>query len=442
MQLVVRICLLCFTALLVAFLFFSDHIILSVLILLLLVAQTVSLINYTNHTNRKIAYFFDAIKNEDFTLRFPEKLSLKSLEELNHSLNMLNTMIQDIHIKKQIQEQYYQEIIRQSDIGIMTINKKGHILFANKKIEELLSYRPLNHIKQLNQVDPNLYELFSKLMPFERKLVQLSNEREKKQLALKSTALALNKEELLLVVAQDIHQELDEKETDSWVRLIRVLTHEIMNTITPITSISESILKYYKSENEPVSLQDFNKDHIKNTVRGLEVIKEQGGDLMLFVESYRSFLNLPPPDKALVPAQKIMNKVKVLLEQESKNGSITIETIINPEEIELFIDEKQISQVLVNLGKNAAQSLGEQENGLIKITTGTNSKGVKYIEVWDNGPGISPELIDEIFVPFFTTKKSGTGIGLSLSRQIMHLHGGNLIVHSVQPEYTSFVLSF
>lgn len=442
LQLVLRICLLCFTALLVAFLFFSDHIILSVLILLLLVAQTVSLINYTNHTNRKIAYFFDAIKNEDFTLRFPEKLSLKSLEELNHSLNMLNTMIQDIHIKKQIQEQYYQEIIRQSDIGIMTINKKGHILFANKKIEELLSYRPLNHIKQLNQVDPDLYELFSKLMPFERKLVQLSNEREKKQLALKSTALALNKEELLLVVAQDIHQELDEKETDSWVRLIRVLTHEIMNTITPITSISESILKYYKSENEPVSLQDFNKDHIKNTVRGLEVIKEQGGDLMLFVESYRSFLNLPPPDKALVPAQKIMNKVKVLLEQESKNGRITIETIINPEEIELFIDEKQISQVLVNLGKNAAQSLGEQENGLIKITTATNSKGVKYIEVWDNGPGISPELIDEIFVPFFTTKKSGTGIGLSLSRQIMHLHGGNLIVHSVQPEYTSFVLSF
>ncbi|WP_299159049.1 ATP-binding protein [uncultured Eudoraea sp.] len=437
-----RICLLCFTALLVAFLFFSDYIILSVLILLLLVAQTVSLINYTNHTNRKIAYFFDAIKNEDFTLRFPEKLSLKSLEELNHSLNMLNTMIQDIHIKKQIQEQYYQEIIRQSDIGIMTINKKGHILFANKKIEELLSYRPLNHIKQLNQVDPDLYELFSKLMPFERKLVQLSNEREKKQLALKSTALALNKEELLLVVAQDIHQELDEKETDSWVRLIRVLTHEIMNTITPITSISESILKYYKSENEPISLQDFNKDHIKNTVRGLEVIKEQGGDLMLFVESYRSFLNLPPPDKTLVPAQKIMNKVKVLLEQESKNGRITIETIINPEEIELFIDEKQISQVLVNLGKNAAQSLGEQENGLIKITTATNSKGVKYIEVWDNGPGISPELIDEIFVPFFTTKKSGTGIGLSLSRQIMHLHGGNLIVHSVQPEYTSFVLSF
>lgn len=442
LQLAVRICFICITALLVAFLFFSEFYILAGLALLLLLVQTMALINYTNHTNRKIAYFFDAIKNEDFTLRFPEKLSLKSLEELNHSLNMLNNMIQDIHIKKQIQEQYYQEIIRQSDIGIMTINKKGHILFANKKVEELLSYRPLNHIKQLTQVDPDLYNLFSNLKPFERKLVQLSNEREKKQLAIKSTALTLNKDELLLIVVQDIHQELDEKETDSWVRLIRVLTHEIMNTITPITSISESILKYYKSENELLSLQDFDEDHIKNTVRGLEVIKEQGGDLMQFVQSYRSFLNLPPPDKTLIPAKKMMDKVKVLLEQGNQNGSIKIETVIDPEEMELYVDEKQISQVLINLGKNAAQSLGNQKNGIIKITTSTDKKGRKYIEVWDNGPGIPPELIDEIFVPFFTTKNSGTGIGLSLSRQIMHLHGGNLNVHSVQCDYTAFELSF
>jgi nitrogen fixation/metabolism regulation signal transduction histidine kinase len=442
LQLVVRICLLCLTALLVAFLFFSDNYILSVLALMLLIVQTVLLINYTNHTNRKIAYFFDAIKNEDFTLRFPEKLSLKSLEELNHSLNMLNSMIQDIHIKKQIQEQYYQEIIKQADIGIMTINKKGHILFANKKIEELLCYRPLNHIKQLTQVDPELYKLFALLKPFERKLVQLSNEREKKQLALKSTALSLNKEELLLVVAQDIHQELDEKETDSWVRLIRVLTHEIMNTITPITSISESILKYFKPDNNLINVNDIDENRIKNTVRGLEVIQEQGGDLMQFVQSYRSFLSLPPPDRALIPAQKMMDKVKVLLEQERQNGSLSIETIVSPKEIEFFIDEKQISQVLVNLGKNAAQSLGQKENGLIKLTAGTDAKGSKYIEVWDNGPGIPPELIEEIFVPFFTTKNAGTGIGLSLSKQIMHLHGGNLQVHSIPSEYTSFVLTF
>ena len=130
------------------------------------------------------------------------------------------------------------------------------------------------------------------------------------------------------------------------------------------------------------------------------------------------------------------------MEQEGQNGSLSIETIVNPKEIEFFIDEKQISQVLVNLGKNAAQSLGQQENGLIKITAGTDAKGSKYIEVWDNGPGIPPELIEEIFVPFFTTKNAGTGIGLSLSKQIMHLHGGNLQVHSMPSEHTSFVLTF
>jgi nitrogen fixation/metabolism regulation signal transduction histidine kinase len=248
-QLIFRIILLSITAIGMAFFYFQESYILSGFLLIILVLQTYFLIQYINQTNRKIAYFFDAIKNEDFTLRFPEKLSVKSLEELNHSLNMLNAMIQDIHLKKQAQEQYYQEIIKQADIGILTFNKKGHILFANRKIEELFDYTPLNHIKQLSQVDAKLYALFAELKPFERKLIQLTNEREKQQIALKSTTTTMNNEELILVVAQDIHQELDEKETDSWVRLIRVLTHEIMNTITPITSISESVLKYYQTNN-------------------------------------------------------------------------------------------------------------------------------------------------------------------------------------------------
>ena len=440
LQLVLRIVLLSITAVGMAFFYFKGHYIISGLLLSTLILQTYSLINYVNHTNRKIAYFFEAIKNEDFTLRFPEKLSVKSLKELNHSLNMLNVMIQDIHIRKLAQEQYYQEIIKQADIGIMTFNKKGHILFANPKIEELLNYTPLNHIKQLAQVDTKLYELFSDLKPFERKLVQLTNEREKKQIALKSTATTLNKEELLLVVAQDIHQELDEKETDSWVRLIRVLTHEIMNTITPITSISESILKYYKTEDTILPLKEINDEHIQNTIKGLEVIKDQGGDLMKFVQSYRSFLSLPKPDKTLVSAQKLLDRIKILMTQENKNSDITFEVTTNPIDLELFVDEKQISQILINLSKNAFQSLGEQKNGSIKIMAGTNQQSKKFICVWDNGPGIPPELIDEIFVPFFTTKNTGSGIGLSLSKQIMHLHGGNMSVLS--RENTRFMLTF
>ena len=440
LQLILRIIFITATSLVVAFFFFKAQYIPLFLLVAVLIGQTVSLINYVNHTNRKIAYFFDAIKNEDFTLRFPEKLSIKSLEELNHSLNMLNSMIQEIHLKKQAQEQYYQEIIKQADIGILTFNKKGHILFANPKIEELFNYTPLNHIKQLKQVDEELYTHFSNLKPFERKLVQLTNEREKKQIALKSTAISLNKEEFVLVVAQDIHQELDEKETDSWVRLIRVMTHEIMNTITPITSISESILKYYKTEEGVLPKPVFEGDRIENTIKGLTVIKEQGIDLMEFVQSYRSFLSLPKPEKELVLAQRLLEKVKVLMSPENQTNTISFEVASYPNDLELYIDEKQISQILINLSKNALQSLEGQDSGAIKITAGINRAGKKFIEVRDNGPGIPPTLIDEIFVPFFTTKNTGTGIGLSLSKQIMHLHGGSIQVES--HENTIFTLGF
>ncbi|MGB5274359.1 MAG: PAS domain-containing protein, partial [Flavobacteriaceae bacterium] len=176
LQLVFRIVMLSVTALGLAFFFFDQLYVWAGLLLFLMILQAVFLINYVNQTNRKIAYFFDAIKNEDFTLRFPEKLSVKSLEELNHSLNTLNDMIQEIHIKKQTQEQYYQEIMKQADIGILTFNQKGHIIYSNPTVERLLQYRPLNHIKQLSQVEEKLYALFECLRPYDRKLFQLDNE--------------------------------------------------------------------------------------------------------------------------------------------------------------------------------------------------------------------------------------------------------------------------
>jgi len=439
-QLVLRILFICLNALVIAFSFFNEQYILCGVMFLILVWQTYYLISYVNQTNRKIAYFFDAIKNEDFTLRFPEKLSMRSLEELNHSLNMLNEMIQDIHLKKQAQEQYYQEILRQADMGVFTINLKGHILYANPTVQNLLNYWPLNHIKQLAQVDLNLYDLFAKLEPFESRVFELGNERGKRLLALKCTSISIENETLLLVIAHDIHKELDEKETDSWVKLIRVLTHEIMNTITPITSISESILNYFRKGDSIVPINEFTDHEIKNTVKGLEVIKEQGKDLMSFVQSYRKFLSVPEPDKEIISANKLLDKVRVLLESQKEDNNVAIEIIIEPQDIELFIDEKQITQVLLNLGKNAMQSLGNNEQGMIRFIAGTNDMGKKIVQVWDNGPGIPIELLDEIFVPFFTTKKTGTGIGLSLSKQIMRLHGGSIGVAS--RENTLFTLTF
>ncbi len=407
-----------------------------------LITQVYFLIAFINSTNRKIAYFFDAIRNEDFTLRFPEKVAIKSFKELNQSLNRVNGLIQEVHLQLQIREQYYQEILKQASIGIMTFNEKGHILFSNPTLEKLLNYTPLNHIKQLAQVDEKLYQVFKSFRPFERKLFQLTNEREQIQLALKSTPLTLDGKSLILVVVQDIHEELDEKETESWVRLIRVLTHEIMNTITPIASISDSIIKYYRKNNKIVPLQDLDESQIKNTLKGLEVIKEQGGNLMDFVQSYRSLLNVPEPNKTIVSGKGLLEKIDVLMSARLEEGQTDFKLICNPEDLEFFIDEKQITQVLINLVKNALQSVNESDEGSVKMIAGMDNNGIKFIEIKDNGPGIPLDLIDEIFVPFFTTKNEGTGIGLSLSKQVMQLHGGSLKVRSIPNQETVFRLAF
>jgi len=438
-QLILRVIFLTLSAIGVAFSMSYKWYFAMALFVLILVVQVFTLITFINRTNRKIAYFFDAIKNEDFTLRFPEGVTIESFKELNKSLNRVNGLIQQVHMQLQIREQYYQEILKQASIGIMTYNEKGHILFANPTLEKLLDYTPLNHIKQLKQVDENLYQIFKNFNPFERKLFQLSNEREQIQLALKSTPLMLNGQSLQLVVVQDIHKELDEKETESWVRLIRVLTHEIMNTITPIASISDSIIKYYRKGDKITPMKELEEVQIKNTLKGLEVIKEQGGDLMDFVQSYRSLLHVPEPNKSLVKGKDLLEKIDVLMSARLVDGEATV---CHPEDLEFYIDEKQISQVLINLGKNALQAVESTNAGKVQMIAGIDENGSKFIDIRDNGPGIPPEVMDEIFVPFFTTKSEGTGIGLSLSKRVMQLHGGSIQVRSVPDSETVFRLTF
>jgi len=441
-QLIFRVIFLTIAAIAMAFALSHQWYFVVGLCAFILVALVFSLITFINRTNRKIAYFFDAIKNEDFTLRFPEGVTIESFKELNKSLNRVNGLIQEVHLQLQIREQYYQEILKQASIGIMTFNDKGHILFANPTLEHLLDYTPLNHIKQLKQVDEKLYQVFKDFKPFQRKLFQLSNEREQTQLALKCTPLRLDGQSLLLVVVQDIRKELDEKETESWVRLIRVLTHEIMNTITPIASISDSIIKYYRKGDKITPLEALEESQIKNTLKGLEVIKEQGGDLMDFVQSYRSLLHVPDPNKTLVKGKDLLEKIDILMSARLIEGESEFNTLCHPEDLEFYIDEKQISQILINLGKNGLQSVESDQGGKVQMIAGIDENGAKYIDVIDNGPGIPPELMDEIFVPFFTTKSEGTGIGLSLSKRVMQLHGGGIQVRSTPHKETVFRLTF
>lgn len=443
-RIILRIIVIALTALGLAFSFVYLPLYLTALPFVFLVLQCVWLIQSIDRKNQKVSLFFDSIKNEDFSLKYPEDAPEKSFRGLYKRMNEVNQQIQQIFKENRAREAYFQEVLKQVEVGILCYDPNGHVLFANPMVKRLLNCDPLNHIRKLESTSQPLFELLATQEPFGRKLIEISNEREVIQLSLKSSIFHSTEGTIYLLTVQDIRNELDEKETDSWSKLIKVMTHEIMNTVTPITSISAAILSNFKVGEQLVPVQELNEKRVANTVKGLEVISEQGKDLMNFVQSYRSFLSLTEPERETVSPQELFERVRLLFAQELADHQIELRTQFSPQEMELFLDKKQIMQVLVNLCKNAVQALqaSDQESKQIQLTAGIDPAGKKYLEVRDNGPGIDPKLIEHIFVPFFTTKNTGTGIGLSLSKQILRLHDGSLKVYSVPGERTVFLLSF
>jgi len=280
------------------------------------------------------------------------------------------------------------------------------------------------------------------MKPSERRLIAITTEQGEIQLSLKATSFKKNDNELVILSIQDIKNELDEKEVESWMKLIRVLMHEIMNSITPITSLSESLSHIYSLEGNPVLPEQVTSKAIATTLQGLNVIKEQGRGLMSFVESYRKLTRVPEPEKKLFKVAELMSRVKVLYNSLEKSDRIGLSFSLKDSEFEIYADQNLISQVLINLVKNALEANENNPDGKILIVAGIDKNHHPEICVIDNGPGISEGNLDEIFVPFFTTRQYGSGIGLSISKQIMRVHGGNLKVRSVPNKETLFCLSF
>ncbi len=409
--------------------------------LLLITALVILFFSYSilsafGNIHRKIAYFFNAVENEDSSLHFSEKISSKPIEELHKSLNRINTLIQEVKFKNREQEQYFAALLEQVGTGIVVLNPKGNILQANTAAKQLLNYNTLTHIVQLKRVDENLYQAFAMLNEGDRQLVKLTHHNTTTQLTLQATDFKTKHENFKLVSIQDIRNELDAKEVESWLKLIRVLTHEIMNSITPITSLSDTLLSYYNNPQTPISPQT-----TENTIKGLNVIKERGLGLIHFVESYRKLTKLSAPVLKTVAMQPFIEHLTLLMAHDIEKN-ITLHQEVSPQDISIDIDEGQIAQVLLNLIKNAIYAVSTVQTPKIKIAVNISNNNHPQISVTDNGIGISEELMEQIFIPFFTTKANGSGIGLSISRQIMRNHGGNIRVVSKIGKGSKFVLEF
>jgi nitrogen fixation/metabolism regulation signal transduction histidine kinase len=414
----------------------------SLICFLAIAILTVNLISFLNATNKKIKYFFDAVKNDDSNLYFPVLEKNKTVREIYKGMNGVNQQIQKLKIENRNQEQFFSILIEHLAIGIVTFNNKGFILHSNSSAKKLLATEILTHIKQIERIDEKLFHAINIIKPFERRLVPINTEEGEIQLSLKATSFRTKDDELVILSIQDIKNELDEKEVESWMKLIRVLMHEIMNSITPITSLSESLSNIYSTSGKPVSPEQVTSKVISTTLQGLNVIKSQGKGLMSFVESYRKLTRIPEPEKQLFKAADLLNRLQVLYNTQEKSDKIELSFSLKDPDLEIFADQNLISQVLINLVRNAQEAIENIPGGRILINAGTDRELHPEICVIDNGPGIPEENLDEIFVPFFTTRKNGSGIGLSISKQIMRVHGGNLKVRSVPGKETIFCLTF
>lgn len=413
-----------------------------ILCLFVVVLLTVNLVAYLNSLNRKIRYFFDSVKNDDSNLTFPVSEKNRTIREIYKSMNNVNRQIQDLKIENRNQEKYFRILIEHLAIGIITFDKKGFIVHSNTSARNLIGAEVLTHLGQIERIDRILYQAISGIKPSERRLIRVMTEKGEIQLSLKAAGFRSRNDELMIVSVQDIKNELDEKETESWMKLIGILMHEIMNSITPITSLSGSLTGIYTREGKPVTPDEITQGTISTTLQGLNVIRDQGKSLLTFVESYRQLTRIPEPQKRSFRVAALFERLGVLFSSMKKDDRISLEFSIIDESLEIFADENLISQVLINLLKNAFEALEDTERGRIIISAKDGRDGRPEICVTDDGPGIPSENIDKIFVPFFTTRETGSGIGLSVSRQIMRMHGGSLRVRSKPGKETTFCLSF
>ncbi|MDR1756032.1 MAG: HAMP domain-containing histidine kinase [Culturomica sp.] len=374
---------------------------------------------------RKTTFMFNAIANGDYTFRFTEYDGSLADNALNRTLNRIKGIL--MREKEEIvrKEQYYSLILDSASTGILVTDPNGSILRSNNEAQRQLRLPVLTHLNQLARIDESLPGAFREMQADDRRRIRFNDERGEVTLSVRCSSIRSKESELRIFALNEIGSELVEQELESWVRLIRVLTHEIMNSITPITSLSETLM-----DTEGVSGE---------VRKGLETIHTTGKGLTAFVDSYRKLTRLPTPRPALIRVKPLLERIVSLTGQEFPDTKIALRT--EPDDLILYADENLLFQVVTNLLKNAAQALDGQRNRHITLSTECPAGEQVTIRITDNGPGISPEILPHIFIPFFTTKEAGSGIGLSLSRQIMRLHGGSLTVRS-QPGETTFSLLF
>ncbi len=407
--------------------------------------QIVAFIHYIDRTNRILNNFLESIRYSDFTRTFQVEGEDSSFEKLKNSFNEVIKDFQEVRAEKEENFYYLQTVIQHIGISLIAYQSDGKVELINNATKKLFQVRNLTNIESLRNFSTELVDQLFKIQHGKNTLIKVQEKDNLLQLVIYATEFTIHNRKIKLVSIKNIQQELEEKEMESWQKLIRVLTHEIMNSITPISSLSSTVTMIIKDVNENLKQQGIKSEEIESleeVQNALKTIHKRTDGLLHFVNTYRNLTKIPNPNFSIFKINHLFTNIKSLFEEELKTKNITCDIKIQPESLELSADEQLIEQVIINLIKNAIHATSGRENAHIQLISSLNSRGKIIIQVIDNGPGILPNVLERIFIPFFTTKPQGSGIGLSLSRQILRLHGGTISAYSEPEKETKFTLTF
>ena len=362
-----------------------------------------------NELVERLMFVFNAVQNDDYSFRFTENPNITRHALVNQSLNRIKEVMDNAKMQIREREKYFELIMECAGIGIVTVMENGTVAQTNTKALRIVGMERLNHIDQLRILSEELCEAMHSIEPGAQLTARFTTEIGDQNLVLSCSAMEFEGKQLRVISIGNIHEELDRKEVESWEKLTRILTHEIMNSLAPVTSISHTLLS---SSGDAETMR-----------QGLETIHATSDRLLRFVDSFRAVTRIPAPQKAPFYLSELVAESLLLIPHEG----IEVEVSIEPEDTMLYADRALMSQVMVNLLKNATEALMAQDcNRKITIRSTIDSEERIQIEITNNGSAIPAEVAENIFTPFFTTKTDGSGIGLAVSRQIVRLHGGSL----------------
>ena len=407
-----------------------------------IVFQVAKLMQVVEASNTNIASFLDSIRFDDLSQRFKTESNDPTVQKLHIELNEALAKLRMVRKEKDSEYQFFKNIVQHAAIGLLTFKKDESIQIINSAAKRLLRITQADRLDDLKAVSEQLVETFLKLKTGGRELVRIKFGDESLQLSVYVIELKLRDEEVKLVSMSNIQSELEEKEMEAWQNLVRVLTHEIMNSVTPISSLAGIVEEDLKHRVDSQSEMPLKKEELADMYLSLQTISKRSAGLIRFVKEFRNLTHIPKPRLADVPLKELLDEMALLHKKELADHAINITVEVMPPELVIHADKTMIEQVLINLIKNAIQSFDEQPEKIIELKGFTSEKGNPVISVKDNGAGIDVEALDKIFIPFFSTKKKGSGIGLSLSKQIMRQHEGNITVKSTLGEGTEFLLRF